>query len=75
MSRTHQESAMKMFKIKENQKLNIIHCPGLNSTLKEKSATKLETASKIKIGTVDLTTFLNIMRLYILVHRKWTLKY
>lgn len=48
---------MEMFKIKENQKLNIIHYPGLNPTLKEKGATKIETASKIRIGTVDVTTF------------------
>ena len=41
MSHTHQESAMETFKIKENQKLDIIYYPGLNSTLKENSATKL----------------------------------
>ena len=34
------ESAMEMFKIKENQELDIIHYPRLNSTLKDKGATK-----------------------------------
>lgn len=57
MSHTHQKSAKEAFKIKRNKKLNTIHYPGLDPVLEEKNATKMDTVSKIRIGTINLTTF------------------
>ena len=57
MSHTYQKSAKEVYKIKRNNKLNTIHYPGLDPVLEETNATKIDTVSKIRIGTVNLTTF------------------